>query len=106
MIKRQWGETEYMICAVPLGGYVQMLGEGGGEDGEHAELIRRGSPLICQKADFQTGGDVAAGPFMNLILPFVVLPVSYMVGVNMPAYLEGPPCVGYVVPGSEGFGGL
>ena len=33
LVSRQWGETEYMICAIPLGGYVQMLGEGGGEQG-------------------------------------------------------------------------
>ena len=31
LISHQYGETEYMICAIPLGGYVQMLGEGGGE---------------------------------------------------------------------------
>ncbi|MEJ2699320.1 MAG: site-2 protease family protein, partial [Desulfuromonadales bacterium] len=37
LISRKWGETEYMICAVPLGGYVQMLGEGG-EEGEEKEL--------------------------------------------------------------------
>ena len=29
------GETEYQICAIPLGGYVQMLGEGGGEEGSY-----------------------------------------------------------------------
>ena len=44
---------------------------------------------------------VAAGPAMNLILPFLVLPLAYLVGVNLPAYLEEPPCVGYVIPGSE-----
>ena len=26
LVSRQWGETEYMVCAIPLGGYVQMLG--------------------------------------------------------------------------------
>ncbi|MDH3961630.1 MAG: site-2 protease family protein, partial [Desulfuromonadales bacterium] len=38
LISHQYGETEYMICAIPLGGYVQMLGEGGGEQGEDVEL--------------------------------------------------------------------
>ena len=38
LIGKKWGETEYLICAVPLGGYVQMLGEGGGEQGEDAPL--------------------------------------------------------------------
>ena len=29
---RQWGETEYLISAFPLGGYVKMLGEQEGEE--------------------------------------------------------------------------
>ena len=41
LISHQYGETEYMICAIPLGGYVQMLGEGGGEQGEELELDER-----------------------------------------------------------------
>ena len=27
MIKRKWGETEYMISWIPLGGYVKLFGE-------------------------------------------------------------------------------
>src|SRR6185295_2500016 len=27
VVRRKWGETEYAISAVPLGGYVKMLGE-------------------------------------------------------------------------------
>jgi regulator of sigma E protease len=38
---------------------------------------------------------------MNLILPFMILPLAYLIGINLPAYLEDPPCIGYVVPGSE-----
>jgi regulator of sigma E protease len=38
---------------------------------------------------------------MNLILPFMILPLAYMIGINLPAYLDEPACVGYVVPGSE-----
>ena len=45
---------------------------------------------------------VAAGPVMNLALPFLILPIAYLIGVNLPAYLEQPPCVGHVVAGSEG----
>jgi len=44
---------------------------------------------------------VAAGPIMNLVLPFMILPLAYLVGINLPAYLEEPPCIGYVVPESE-----
>jgi len=96
------GETEYMICAVPLGGFVQMLGEGGGEDGEEAELSEADKlRSFAHKPLSRRIAIVAAGPVMNLALPFLLLPISFMVGVNVPRYLDGPPCAGFVVPGSE-----
>lgn len=102
LISRQWGDTEYMVCAIPLGGYVQMLGEGGGDQGEESEI----DPVeeqrsFAKKSVGQRMAIVAAGPIMNLILPFLVLPVAYLIGINLPAYLDEPPCVGYVVEGSE-----
>ena len=103
LVSKQWGETEYLICAIPLGGYVQMLGEGNGDQGEEAELTPEEERRSFAR---QTVGRrmaiVAAGPFMNLALPFLVMPLAYLIGVNLPAYLEQPPCIGYVVAGSEG----
>lgn len=96
LISRKWGETEYMISAVPLGGYVQMLGEGGGEleaDLSGPDLERS----FAKKPVSRRLAIVAAGPFMNLAFPFLVLPLAYLIGVNLPAYLDQPPCVGYVV---------
>jgi len=102
LVSRQWGETEYMICAIPLGGYVQMLGEGGGEQGEDAEIPPDEEHRSFAKQSLaRRMAIVAAGPIMNLALPFLVLPLAYLVGVNLPAYLEEPPCIGYVVPGSD-----
>jgi regulator of sigma E protease len=102
LVSRQWGETEYMICAVPLGGYVQMLGEGGGEQGEDSEIGQdEEHRSFAKKPIFQRMAIVAAGPIMNLVLPFMILPVAYLVGINLPAYLDEPPCVGFVVPGSD-----
>lgn len=103
LVSRQWGETEYMICAIPLGGYVQMLGEGGGDHGEDAEVDPAEEHRSFAKQTLpRRVAIVAAGPVMNLILPFMVLPLAYLVGINLPAYLEEPPCIGYVVPESEG----
>lgn len=103
LVSRQWGETEYLICAVPLGGYVQMLGEGGGEQGEAAELTPEEEVRsFARQSVGRRMAIVAAGPVMNLALPFVVLPLAYLVGVNLPAYLDQPPCIGYVVADSEG----
>lgn len=102
LISRQYGETEYMICAIPLGGYVQMLGEGGGEQGEEAELAPEEEHRSFSKITVSRRmAIVAAGPIMNLVLPFMILPLAYLVGINLPAYLEEPPCVGYVVPESD-----
>jgi regulator of sigma E protease len=98
----QWGETEYMISAIPLGGYVQMFGEGGGEEGETAELSEADRQRsFAHKPLHHRFAIVAAGPLMNLALPFLLLPISYLIGVNVPRYLDGPPCAGYVIPGSE-----
>lgn len=102
LVSRQWGETEYMICAIPLGGYVQMLGEGGGDQGESGEIDpSEEHRSFANKKISRRMAIVAAGPVMNLMLPFMVLPLAYLVGINLPAYLEDPPCIGYVVPGSE-----
>jgi regulator of sigma E protease len=102
LVSRQWGETEYMVCAIPLGGYVQMLGEGGGEQGEDKELSPDEERRSFAKQSLSRRmAIVAAGPIMNLALPFLVLPLAYLVGINLPAYLEEPPCVGYVIPGSD-----
>jgi len=102
LVSKKWGETEYLICAIPLGGYVQMLGEGGGESGEDAPLtpeeIERS---FAHKTPGRRIAIVAAGPLMNLILPFLVLPIAFMAGVNMPVFLDNPACVDYVVADSD-----
>jgi regulator of sigma E protease len=102
LISHQRGETEYMICAIPLGGYVQMLGEGVGDQGEEGEIdADEEHRSFAKKSIPRRMAIVAAGPVMNLILPFMILPLAYMIGINLPAYLEEPACVGYVVPGSD-----
>ncbi|MDT8443634.1 MAG: RIP metalloprotease RseP [Desulfuromonadales bacterium] len=102
LVSHKRGETEYMICAIPLGGYVQMLGEGVGEQGENTEIdAEEETRSFAKKSIPRRMAIVAAGPIMNLILPFMILPLAYLIGINLPAYLEDPPCIGYIVPGSE-----
>jgi len=98
IVSRQWGETEYMICAIPLGGFVQMLGEGSDEDHPVSEEEKHRS--FSEKSVGRRLAIVGAGPLMNLALPFVVLPLAFWAGIQMPAYLDRPACVGYVVPQS------
>lgn len=102
LVAKQWGETEYLICAIPLGGYVQMLGEGGGEHGEAAELTAEERlRSFAHKPVSRRLAIVSAGPLMNLLLPFLILPISFMVGVQMPTYIEQPACIGHVVADSD-----
>jgi len=79
-----------------------MLGEGGGNEGEDAELSEADKlRSFAHKPLPKRVAIVAAGPIMNLALPFLLLPISFLVGVNVPGYLDEPPCAGYVIPGSE-----
>ncbi len=102
LMSYRYGETEYLICAIPLGGYVQMLGEGTGEEGEMStdattdqDRSFAGKPVSHRLAI------VGAGPLMNLMLPLLILPVSFMIGIQMPTYFEQPACIGYVLPDSD-----
>lgn len=167
------GETEYLICALPLGGYVKMYGEGsegnfmvdkvdpgsaaekaglrGGDriisiDGMELTSYERWNQLqsalerepereyqlVVERDDKKVeldvkpenldGADtysekeyprgfsnqpiinrlliVVAGPFMNFLLPFIFLPIVFMIGITVPAYLESEPVIGYVQPES------
>ena len=167
------GETEYLVCLLPLGGYVKMYGEGvegnfivdavdPGSNAERAgfksgdrivsvdglelksfdrwkqlEATLEGEPLrefefiverdgknieITSKAQDLEGADnysekeyprgfsnqpiinrlliVVAGPFMNFLLPFILLPIVFMIGISVPAYLERSPEIGQIAAGS------
>jgi regulator of sigma E protease len=63
LLGRRYGETEYLLSALPLGGYVKMLGEQNGEEVPADELDRS----FAQKPVWQRFLIVAAGPLSNLL---------------------------------------
>lgn len=63
VIGRQWGETEYLISAFPLGGYVKMYGEQQGE----AILPENVDRSFSHKPVWQRFGIVFGGPLFNLV---------------------------------------
>ncbi|CAN2039618.1 regulator of sigma E protease [Candidatus Magnetomoraceae bacterium gMMP-15] len=76
------GMTDYRISALPLGGYVKMVGEEPGE-----ELKEEDIPMsFSHKALHQRMLIVAAGPFFNLILAFIIF-VSFFYFAGMPTLL-------------------
>ena len=71
------GETEYLISAFPLGGYVKMVGEGG--DVELSEEDKARS--FAAKPPIQRIAIVAAGPVFNLLFAWLVFVIVFMIGV-------------------------
>ncbi|MCI5127876.1 MAG: RIP metalloprotease, partial [Candidatus Electrothrix sp. AUS3] len=63
LISKKWGETEYLISAFPLGGYVKMFGEQPDEEIAKEEQ----AVSFTHKTVWQRFGIVLAGPLFNLI---------------------------------------
>ncbi|HBT78336.1 MAG TPA: hypothetical protein DEB39_15750 [Planctomycetaceae bacterium] len=119
----QWGETEYGLGWLPLGGYVKMYGQEDNPGEVRAEMGRAKlavadpepfpgpetlSDDVAQpgktryapnsylgKTVLQRMTIIVAGVVMNLIFAFVFATAAYMVGVE-----EAAPVIGDVVPGS------
>lgn len=90
---KQIGETEYQLSAVPLGGYVKMVGE---EQGEETSTPVDPEKSFSHKSLPRRFLIVFAGPFSNIVwafITFVVLFASY--GMHVPLDL---PRIGGTVP--------
>lgn len=68
LLKKKWGDTEYKLAAVPLGGYVRMYGD---EPDSEVPPDQR-DRAFNYKPLWMRSAIVLAGPVANLILPFVV----------------------------------
>ena len=68
------GETEYLVSAVPLGGYVKMAGDEPGENitGQKWEFLSRS---VADRFKI-----IFAGPLLNYILAFLIFSVIFMFG--------------------------
>lgn len=91
----QRGETEYKICALPLGGYVRLSGE----EEENATADPRD---FVNRPRWQRILVYLAGPAMNAVLSLVLIAVLFMVGIEVPALQSIPSVVGSVEAGSAG----
>ena len=69
LIGRVVGETEYVISAFPLGGYVKMFGENPDEQ-QIDEADRQGS--FAHKSVWQRFCIVLAGPVFNLLFALLL----------------------------------
>lgn len=108
--KKKWGETEYGIGTIPLGGYVKMLGqddnpnnaddesastmiESVDEDGNKTEVVNPRS--YTAKSVPQRMAIISAGVVFNLIFGVIFAAIAYNMGVP---YI--PAQISWVQPGS------
>ncbi len=81
--------TEFVLSALPLGGYVRMLDEREGPVAP-AEL----GQAFNRKSLWQRTAVVAAGPLANLLLAVLLYAASHWIGVDEPRALLGAPSAG------------
>lgn len=84
------GDTEFTINAIPVGGFVRMLGE---EDPEAP-----GS--LASKSRLWRGVVLSAGAVMNIVLAVALLSVVYMMGTLTPDESQPGTGIYEVVPGT------
>jgi regulator of sigma E protease len=88
--RRQWGETEYRVAVVPLGGYVKMYGENPEED------ISTPEGSFLHQSVWKRIPIVAAGPFFNLFFAILLIAFIHVVGLPVEKSVE----LGRILDGS------
>jgi regulator of sigma E protease len=93
LFARRHGETEYAVSAMPLGGYVKMLGE---EDED--EAMAEPERAFATQSLARRSAIAVAGPAMNILFAFLAYALLFLwVGVEVPST---EPRVGGVAAGS------
>jgi regulator of sigma E protease len=114
----QWGETEYGIGILPLGGYVKMLGQD--DDPRHAEAEAERTKVKTETGDVKLDprsfpaksvparmAIISAGVIMNLIFAVILAMIAFSFGVpEVPAIIGettpgGPAWTANIKPGSK-----
>jgi regulator of sigma E protease len=88
---RRRGETEFVIAALPLGGYVRMLDER--EAPVPAHEVHR---AFNRQSLVKRSAIVAAGPIANLLLAVLLYACAHWIGINEPKAVLGSPPAGGV----------
>lgn len=78
--------TEFVVCLLPLGGYVKMLDEREGPVSPD-QLDRS----FNRKRLWQRAAIVAAGPAANLLLAVLLYAAAHWIGIEEPKAILGPP---------------
>ncbi|MFN2384982.1 MAG: RIP metalloprotease RseP [Thermoanaerobaculia bacterium] len=96
---KKWKGTDYRVSAIPLGGYVRVIGLGPDESTVTEGSSKEAAPVGKR---WQRALILLAGPFMNLLLAWVLHAAVFAVGVRVPAYEREAPVVKVVEKESAG----
>ncbi len=77
IFKFNWGETNYALSLIPLGGYVKMYGDGLDDDIPEDKIKKS----FVNKNVWQKIAIVSAGPLVNLIFAFIIFFVMGIIGI-------------------------
>ncbi len=89
--RRQSGETEYCLSAIPLGGYVRLFGD---DPNEAVDPAAQKQAFLYQPTASKLA-IVAAGPFFNLLLAFL-----FFFGLHLSGMPQHMPVLGEIAPDS------
>jgi len=84
------GDTDYIVSALPLGGYVKMVGENPDEDLDGSDLE------YLSKPKWQRLIILVAGPAMNVVLAFALTVGVYQLGIRVAPDADDPVVLGLV----------
>ena len=93
-LAKQFGETEYRISWLPVGGYVKLFGQNVTDEDPDDPAN------YAAKSLFQRLYILAAGPAMNLLFALIFMPLVFWIGMDIPAYLNDVPYIQNVQQGS------
>ena len=90
-LKKQWGDTEYCLSAIPLGGYVKLKGENPDEEGSADDADNMMNKSVPWRFSI-----FLAGPVMNIVLAVILMSLVYYIGIQVPKYMEESPVIGWI----------
>ena len=100
----KYGDTDYKVCLLPLGGFVKMTGENPGQNleapGTHTESLPNDPGALTSHPRWQQMLIGVAGPFSNFVLAFALMVIYFNFFNEVPAVQVKTTTVEWVTPGS------
>ena len=87
---KKYGDTDYVLSWIPLGGYVRLFGQNMDDEDPH-DPTNYASKTIRQRFYI-----LVAGPAVNLLFAFLFMPLVYMAGISIPQYFLEPAVISSV----------